>query len=245
MDNKVSAVKNVSAANYWELNEVYVLITVAILAIFIPVIYYLFREFQMEVARQTNDCKNPISIYFDKDMQTKCLNKSLQNNKDVLEVQRLDAQFRADAQAIRREMDRLEIKDLSSNINYNIVQKRLSENEAPELLDAKQKFIDLSGTIASIKSTYQDNKINLDKVAKEYKTAFEKNIEIIIETGNSLVNKIYSNIYTKKFESKRQAMVETYDKIKDYLQKMVEMKQVDKEKAKLKDLTPEAINGKE
>ena len=232
------------ALKYWELNEVYVLITVAILSIFIPVIYYLFREFQMEVARQTNDCKNPISIYFDKDMQTKCLNKGLQNNKDVLEVQRLDTKFRADMQIIRGEMDRLASKDLSSNLTYNVVKKRLQKLE-PKLIDAKQQFIDLSGTIASVKSAYQDNKASLDKVTKEYNDAFEKNIQIIIETGNSLVNKLYSNIYTKQFETKRQAMVETYDKIKDYLQKMVEMKQVDKEKAKLKDLTPEAINGKQ
>lgn len=147
-------------------------------------------------------------------------------------------------QIIRGEMDRLASKDLSSNLTYNVVKKRLQKLE-PKLIDAKQQFIDLSGTIASVKSAYQDNKASLDKVTKEYNDAFEKNIQIIIETGNSLVNKLYSNIYTKQFETKRQAMVETYDKIKDYLQKMVEMKQVDKEKAKLKDLTPEAINGKQ
>jgi hypothetical protein len=237
--------KNVSALSYWELNEVYVLITLTILAIFIPVIYYLFREFQMEVARQTDDCKNPISIYFDKVMQTKCLNKGLQNNKGVLEVQRLDTQFKADMQTIRAEMDRLDMKDLSSNANYDAVLKRLSENEAPELLAEKQKFMDLSGTIAFVKSTYQDNKTNLEKVTKEYKDTFQKSIDIIIETGNSLVNKLYSNIYTKQFESKRKAMVETYNRIKDYLQKMIDMKQVSGEKAKLRDLTPELINGKQ
>jgi hypothetical protein len=229
---------------YWELNEVYVLITVAILSIFIPVIYYLFREFQMEVIRQTNDCKNPISIYFDKVMQTKCLNKGLSKNKNVLEIQHLDTKFKADAKIIHGELDRLNMKDLSSNLIYNVVKERLQKIE-PKLLDAKQKFIDLSGTIASIKSTYTDNKTNLDKATKDYKDAFEKNIEIIIETGNSLVNKLYSNIYTKQFESKRQAMVESYNKIKDYLEQMVKMKQVDVEKAKIKELTPEAINGKQ
>lgn len=230
--------------NYWELNEVYVLITVVILSIFIPVIYYLFREFEMEVIRQTNDCKNPISIYFDKVMQTKCLNKGLKNNKDVLEIERLDTKFKEDAKIIHGEMDRLNAKDLSSNLIYNVVKTRLQQIE-PKLVAAKQKFIDLSGTIASVKSAYQDNKTNLDKVTKDYKDAFEKNIEIIIETGNSLVNKLYSNIYTKQFETKRQAMVETYNKIKDYLEKMVKMKQVDANKAKIKELTPEAINGKQ
>ena len=79
---------------------------------------------------------------------------------------------------------------------------------------------------------------------KEYKDAFDKNIEIIIETGSSLVNKLFSNMYTKQFESKRQGMVESYNKIKDYLKKMIKTKQVDAEKAELKDLTPEMINGK-
>jgi hypothetical protein len=198
----------------------------------------------MEVIRQTNDCKNPISIYFDKVMQTKCLNKGLSKNKNVLEIQHLDTKFKADAKIIHGELDRLNMKDLSSNLIYNVVKERLQKIE-PKLLDAKQKFIDLSGTIASIKSTYTDNKTNLDKATKDYKDAFEKNIEIIIETGNSLVNKLYSNIYTKQFESKRQAMVESYNKIKDYLEQMVKMKQVDVEKAKIKELTPEAINGKQ
>ena len=235
--------KNVSALGYWEFNEVYVLITLAILSILIPVIYYLFREFQMEVARQTNDCKNPISIYFDKVMQTKCLNKGLRNNKNVLEVQRLESQFKVDMKPIRREMNRLSTKDLSSNLNYNVVKKRI-QKLSPDLVGVDKKFIDMSGTIAFVNSTFEDNKTKLDNAMKEYKDAFDKNIEIIIETGSSLVNKLFSNMYTKQFESKRQGMVESYNKIKDYLKKMIKTKQVDAEKAELKDLTPEMINGK-
>jgi hypothetical protein len=234
---------NVSALGYWEFNEVYVLITLAILSILIPVIYYLFREFQMEVARQTNDCKNPISIYFDKVMQTKCLNKGLRNNKKVLEAQRLDSQFKVDMKPNRTEMNRLSTKDLTSNLNYNVVNKRI-QKLSPDLVDVEKKFKDISGTLAFVNSTFENNKKNLDNAIKEYKDAFDKNIEIIIETGNSLVNKLYSNMYTKQFESKRKGMVESYNKIKDYLKNMIKTKQVDAEKAELKDLTPEMINGK-
>lgn len=223
---------------YWGLNEVYILITAVILVIFIIPIYYLSRQFQIENARELNDCMNPIALYFDKDIRNKCLIKKLSKYKDVELLKNIDEKATEDAKNIRDRFNKLALKDQRSNSNYNDQQTRTSETEAPALLAAKQTFIDLSGALTSIKTQYQENKVNLENIVKHYENTFNNNIEVIVGVGNSLVNKLYSNIYTKKFQKKRKGIVDNYNKIRAYLEK------VGKPKNLLRDLTTAEINGK-
>ena len=223
---------------YWGLNEVYILITAVILVIFIIPIYYLFIEFQIEVARQLNDCTNHLAIYFDNDIRNRCLTAGLANNTRVKQIKNIDKEVNEDAKNIRNRFNELAKHDEKSNSNYEYQQSRSNENEAPELLAAKQTFLDLEGVVTSIKTQYQENKTNLEKVMNDYENTFNKNIEFIVGVGNSLVNKLYSNIYTKKFQKKRKEMVDSYNKIRTYLEK------VGKPKGVLRDLTKEEINGK-
>jgi hypothetical protein len=83
-----------------------------------------------------------------------------------------------------------------------------------------------------------ENTAALKQTMDAYENTFKKNIEFIIGVGNSLVNKLYSNIYTKKFQSKRKAMVDNYNKIRAYLEKIGQPKEV------LRDLTQDEIRGK-
>lgn len=221
---------------YWGLNEVYILITAVILVIFITSIYYLSIQFQIEMARELNDCTNPIAVYFDDRVRNQCLKKKLANNKDVRRLKEIDQRIKDGAKTIRNNFQELAKHDERSNVSFEDQQSRF--NEAPELLAAKQAFIDLSGVVTSIKTQYQENKTNLENVVNEYENTFNKNIEFIVEVGNSLVNKLYSNIYTKKFEKKRKAMVDNYNKIRAYLEKIGESK------GALRDLTKEEISGK-
>jgi len=223
---------------YWGLNEVYILITIVILVLFIIPIYYLSIRFQIEIAKELNDCTNPIAIYFDNDIRNKCLTEKLAKNKDVKRLREIDAEVREDAKQIRARFDELAKHDKESNFNYESLQARATEEEAPQLLAAKQAFLDLSGVVTSIKTQYLENKTNLEKTMNEYENTFNKNIEFIVEVGNSLVKKLYSNIYTKKFQSKRQAMVDNYNKIRAYLEKVGQPKGV------LRDLTQEEKFGK-
>ena len=78
----------------------------------------------------------------------------------------------------------------------------------------------------------------MEKVANDYENTFNKNIEIIIGLGNNLVKKLFSNIYTKKFQTKREDIVDNYNKIRMYLEN------IGKPKGVLRDLTKEEINGK-
>jgi len=223
---------------YWGLNEVYILITAMILVIFIISIYYLFIEFQIEIARQLNDCTNPIAVYFDDGTRNKCLLNKLANNKDVKRLNKIDQEMKEEAKNIRGRFDVLSKQDENSNSNYVAQQSRSNENEAPELLAAKQAYIDLSGVVTSIKTQYQENKTNLEKIMKDYENTFNNNIELIVGVGSSLVNKLYSNIYTKKFQKKRKEMVDSYNKIRAYLENVGQPKGV------LRDLTQEEKVGK-
>jgi hypothetical protein len=223
---------------YWGLNEVYILITVVILVLFIIPIYYLFTKFQIEMAKELNDCTNPLAVYFDDDVRNRCLTAGLAKNKDVKKLQEIDKEAREEAKRIRGKFAELAKHDEASNSNYDSLQARASEEEAPQLLAAKQAFLDLSGAVASIKSQYLENTATLKKTMDEYENTFNKNIEFIIGVGNSLVNKLYSNIYTKKFQNKRKAMVDNYNKIRAYLEKVGQPKGV------LRDLTQEEIAGK-
>jgi hypothetical protein len=223
---------------YWRLNEVYILITTMILVLFIIPIYYLAIQFQIEIARELNDCTNRIAIYFDNNIRNKCLTASLAKNRDVKRLKEVDKEVQVDATNIRNKFNELSTHDGLSNTNYTNLQGRLSEEEAPQLLAAKQAFIDLSGVVNSIKTQYLENKTNLEKVANEYENTFNKNIEIIIGLGNNLVNKLFSNIYTKQFQTKREEIVDNYNKIRMYLEN------IGKPKGVLRDLTKEEINGK-
>lgn len=223
---------------YWRLNEVYILITTMILILFIIPIYYLAIQFQIEIARELNDCTNRIAIYFDNDIRNKCLTASLAKNTDVKRLKEVDKEVQVDATNIRNKFNELSTRDGLSNTNYTNLQGRLSQEEAPQLLAAKQAFIDLSGVVNSIKTQYLENKTNLEKVANEYENTFNNNIEIIIGLGNNLVKKLFSNIYTKKFQTKREEIVDNYNKIRMYLEN------IGKPKGVLRDLTKEEINGK-
>lgn len=223
---------------YWGLNEVYILITVVILVLFIIPIYYLFIQFQIQMAKELNDCTNPLAVYFDKDIRNKCLTAGLAKNKDVKKLQEIDKEVREEAKQIRGKFAELAKHDEASNFGYDSLQARALEEEAPQLLAAKQAFLDLSGAVASIKTQYLENTAALKKTMDEYENTFNKNIEFIIGVGNSLVNKLYSNIYTKKFQTKRKAMVDNYNKIRAYLEKVGQPKGV------LRDLTQEEKLGK-
>jgi hypothetical protein len=220
---------------YWGLNEVYILITVVILVLFVIPIYYLFTQFQIEMAKELNDCTNPLAIYFDNDVRNKCLTTGLAKNKGVQKLQQIDKEVMEEAKLIRGKFAELAKHDEASNLKLD---GRETDEEAPQLLAAKQAFLDLSGAVASIKSQYLENTAALKQTMEEYENTFNKNIEFIIGVGNSLVNKLYSNIYTKKFQSKRKAMVNNYNKIRAYLEKVGQPKDV------LRDLTQDEIRGK-
>jgi len=233
--------------SYWEFNEVYVLLTAIILIVFAVLIYQLAIQFQIEISRELNDCTTPLAIYFDKDIRNKCLQKHIAtNNNDVKKIQKHMKMFDEEiAPSLEKSIQDLVDKNTMSNLNYENVQDNLSKNEAQEILNGKQSLIDLSGVITTIKTQYQENSTDLMNLVDDYENRVNTNIRFIVEVGNSLVNKLFSNIYTKKFEEKRKTMVGQYKRIKTYLDNLIKTNQIDPKDGVLRDLTKDEIKGKQ
>jgi hypothetical protein len=233
--------------SYWEFNEVYVLLTAIILIGFAVLIYQLAIQFQIEISRELNDCTNPLAIYFDKDIRNKCLQKHIANkNENVNKIQKIMKKFDTKtAPSLEKSIQDLVDKNTMSNLNYENVQNMLSQNEAQEILNGKQSLIDLSGVITTIKTQYQENSKDLMNLVNDYENQVNTNIQFIVEVGNSLVNKLLSNVYTKKFEEKRKTMVGQYERIKAYLDNLIQTKQIDPRDRVLRDLTKDEIQGRQ
>jgi hypothetical protein len=149
------------------------------------------------------------------------------------------------APSLEKSIQDLVDKNTMSNLNYENVQNMLSQNEAQEILNGKQSLIDLSGVITTIKTQYQENSKDLMNLVNDYENQVNTNIQFIVEVGNSLVNKLLSNVYTKKFEEKRKTMVGQYERIKAYLDNLIQTKQIDPRDRVLRDLTKDEIQGRQ
>jgi oligoendopeptidase F len=224
-----------------------VLLTAIILIGFAVLIYQLAIQFQIEISRELNDCTNPLAIYFDKDIRNKCLQKHIANkNENVNKIQKIMKKFDTKtAPSLEKSIQDLVDKNTMSNLNYENVQNMLSQNEAQEILNGKQSLIDLSGVITTIKTQYQENSKDLMNLVNDYENQVNTNIQFIVEVGNSLVNKLLSNVYTKKFEEKRKTMVGQYERIKAYLDNLIQTKQIDPRDRVLRDLTKDEIQGRQ
>ena len=70
--------------NYWNLNSVYVIITVLVFMLFLVVNYILFNRFQFILSKELNaDCKNPLAVYFHKDERDRCLSDKIMKNTEM------------------------------------------------------------------------------------------------------------------------------------------------------------------
>ena len=228
--------------NYWNLNKVYVIITAVIVAVFAIISFYLFIQFQIEISKELNSqCDNPIAIYFDKESRTQCLTKAMLKQNALANI---DKEFKKDSSIINTNITNLKQKMQLVDGEFDALQKRLSEDEAQELVAVKKAFMDLSGVIVNIKTKYTENKTQLGDLFNDYEKTFNDNIQIMVGVGDSLVNKLLSNVYTKSWKNKRQALVNSYNKIKEYLNKMVELQIVKPEEINMRELSKDAQNGK-
>lgn len=228
--------------NYWNLNKVYVIITAVIVAIFLIIIFYLFIQFQIEISKELNSqCDNPIAIYFDNESRTQCLTKSMLKRNELANI---DKDFKTDSSIINTNITNLKQKMQLVDGEFEALQKRLSEDEAKELVAVKKAFMDLSGVIVNIKTKYTENKTQLETLFNDYEKTFNDNIQIMVGVGDSLVNKLLSNVYTKSWKNKRQVLVNSYTKIREYLNKMIELQIVKPEEINMRELSKDARNGK-
>ena len=83
----------------------------------------------------------------------------------------------------------------------------------------KQTVSDLSGTVLSIKTKYKENAEKLNTLVNDYNTSIATNAELLVQVGNNLVTKLKQNIYTPNWTTKRKTLVNSYNKIVEYITK--------------------------
>lgn len=218
-------------ANYWNLNNIYILITIIGLLLFAYLVWRLHTMLIIDLASQ-GSCDDPWALYLDDGKRTKCI---ATKQRDDLNPH--DVEFKKDATTIDQNIDALQKKMEQTDADYIALQNRLSEEHTLKLKNMKQAIIDLSGTIVNIKKQYSENKEALEKLVNDYDTAIQKNADLMVKMGNNLVEKLTQNIYTPNWSKQRAYMVDAYEKIVKYFKKQ------DREHG-IKPLTPEAIKGK-
>ena len=197
--------------NYWILNEVYVLITALILIGFLIAFFLLFIRFQIHISKELNtNCENPIAIYFDKESRDRCLTEKITKKNELAGANK--SYDKKDAE-INQNLEKLYKKMAEVEKYYDAVKNR----ESPEINNLVNVYSSLTGIYDTIDSKFRESKETIDKLSSDFETSVNANIQLAVDVGNNLVDTLISNTYTKKWKDKRKKMVDTYDKIKKYL----------------------------
>ena len=189
----------------------YVIITALIFIVFLVINYFLFTQFRINISKELNvDCQNPIAIYFDKDSRDRCLTEK--NSKKNL---------------LSGEMKYFDDKIKKIDKNINIINQKINQAEqnftdietkvSPEI----NKVIDSTATITDmyndIDTKIKNSQIAITDTTTNFENTINSNIQFAIDVGNNLVDNLNLNTYTPKWKDKLKKLVDSYDKIKKYL----------------------------
>ena len=205
--------------NYWNLNSVYVIITVLVFMMFFVVNYILFNRFQFVLSKELNaDCKNPLAVYFHKDERDRCLSDKIMKNTEMrVPVISYETKVKRLNDTIAKTNQRM--VDVSNNFEKSKV--------APELAKVDTAVTDVSNAYyTTLYKKYEDitnntgtmiNGIveNGNKIAG-FKDTINDNIVKLISVGNLLLNKIIQKIPLDKKWYKG-LEVKTFNNITKYL----------------------------
>lgn len=200
-----------SVINYWSLNSIYVIIASIFIIFFLILNIFLFINFELELSKSLNtNCENPIAIYFDKGSRDRCLTEKItkKNETRVNEIA-------------------LELKNTVLNTNIGKLNQRIQDSRnylnsllnkvSPEIQKIRGKIPELNKLNDYINNNFESGSTAIQTINDEFEKTINTNIQLAINLGNSLVDSLIQMTYTKKVKDKRKKMVDSYDKIKKYL----------------------------
>jgi methyl-accepting chemotaxis protein len=101
-------------AKYWNLNQIYIIITAFVIIGFLIAYSVLYVRFQIDISKDLNThCENPIAMYFDKTSRERCLTEKITKKN---ELGGLTKDF--------------ETKVKTSNAVLNEIKKKIKETDA-------------------------------------------------------------------------------------------------------------------
>jgi hypothetical protein len=197
--------------NYLFLNNVYVVIATIFIILFLILNFYLFINFEIELSKLLNtNCENPIAIYFDKGNRDRCLTEKITRKSETLTV---DKTFKNKKFNLNSYIASLNQKITDAKNYYNYVINLVS----PEINILNEQIPDLNDLNSYINSTFENSSSAITTMNAEFENTINSNIQLAIDVGNNLVDSLMQMTYTKKVKDKRKKMVDSYNKIKKYL----------------------------
>jgi hypothetical protein len=201
---------------YWEHNKIYVIMTSVILLLWVIMFVFLYIDVNIEMAATDNDtCSNPIAIYFDQANRERCLRLAAEKKSVV--VQKIADTFDKNVDAVIKKTK--EVKKEIKNVDnyYDKLERLKAQEKKDKLARASDLYNNVYQLVQKIRNDYRENQEGLVKLVDDYQNIFEYNQKIMKELASQLFKKLVANTFTKKYDKPRGDMVESYDKIRQFL----------------------------
>ena len=201
---------------YWENNKIYVILTIAIFIVWLILLGIMFIDIQIEIATADNDtCTNPIAMYFDKANREKCLR--LAANKKSQIVQKITKTFDTNVDNVIKQTHNVKSEIKMTDDYFDGLLERKEAERTKKMETARRLYNEVYNLVNKIRADYKENQDGLVKLVDYYQNTFEYNQKIMAELASQLVKKLVANTFTKKYDTQRENMVKSYDKIKQFL----------------------------
>ena len=201
---------------YWENNKIYVILTIAIFIVWLILLGMMFIDIQIEIATADNDtCTNPIAMYFDKANREKCLR--LAANKKSQIVQKITKTFDTNVDKVIKQTRDVKSEIKMTNDYFDGLLERKEAERTKKMESVRSLYNEVYNLVNKIRTDYKENQDGLVKLVDYYQNTFEYNQKIMAELASQLVKKLVANTFTKKYDTQRENMVKSYDKIKQFL----------------------------
>jgi hypothetical protein len=201
---------------YWENNKIYVILTIAIFIVWLILLGIMFIDIHIEISTADNDtCTNPIAMYFDKANREKCLR--LAANKKSKIVQKITKTFDTNVDKVIKQTRNVKSEIKMTNDYFDGLLERKEAERTKKIETARGLYNEVYNLVNKIRADYKENQDGLVKLVDYYQNTFEYNQKIMAELASQLVKKLVANTFTKKYDTQRENMVKSYDKITQFL----------------------------
>ena len=201
---------------YWENNKIYVIITITILIVWLILLGIMFIDIHIEISTADNDtCTNPIAMFFDKANRKKCLR--LAANKKSQIVKKITKTFDKNVDKVIEMTRDVKNEIKMTNDYYDGLLVRKEAERTKKMESVRSMYNEVYNLVNKIRNDYKENQDGLVKLVDYYQNTFEYNQKIMAELASQVVKKLVANTFTKRYDTQRENMVKSYDKITQFL----------------------------
>ena len=176
----------------------------------------MFIDIHIEISTADNDtCTNPIAMFFDKANRKKCLR--LAANKKSQIVKKITKTFDKNVDKVIEMTRDVKNEIKMTNDYYDGLLVRKEAERTKKIESVRKMYDEVYNLVNKIRNDYKENQDGLVKLVDYYQNTFEYNQKIMAELASQVVKKLVANTFTKRYDTQRENMVKSYDKITQFL----------------------------